>query len=59
MKFPAIESRFITDAAAAGSVSTGAYSWLANVNEWLQLISLLISIGLGLYAYYRIFRKDK
>ena len=47
----------ITDAAAAGSVSAGAFGWLANVNEVLQFISLAISIVLGVYAICRIIRK--
>lgn len=51
-----LESKFITDIAAAGSVGSGAYAWLANINEVLQTLSLIISIGLGLYAYYRIFK---
>lgn len=54
-----IEPKFITDAVAAGSVGTGAYTWLANLNEVLQAISLVISIGLGIYAYYRIFKNKK
>jgi len=54
-----IAPRFITDAAAAGSVGSGAFTWLVNLNEILQAISLLISIGLGVYAYYRIFKKKK
>lgn len=53
-----VQQQLITDAAAVGSVSTGAFAWLANVNEILQFISLVISIALGVYAIRRIFKKD-
>lgn len=53
-----VQQQLITDAAAVGSISTGAFAWLANVNEILQFISLVISIALGAYAIHRILKKD-
>ena len=47
----------ITAASGIGSVGTGAVTWLVNLNEVLQLVSLAISIFLGIYAVYRIFFK--
>ena len=56
MKLPVIESRLITDVTAAGSVGSGAVYWLATINEYLQFVSLTISVILGIYALYRIYR---
>ncbi len=58
MKPPIFESRLITDVTAVGSVGTGAFAWLANINEVLQFVSLAISICLGVYALWRIAKKD-
>ena len=54
-----LESKLVTDVVAASSIGTGAYTWLVNLNEILQAVSLLISIGLGVYAYYRIYKAYK
>jgi hypothetical protein len=59
MKLPVIESRIITDITAAGSVGSGAVYWLATINEYLQFISLAISICLGVYALWRIKKNVK
>ena len=58
MSLPNIQSKVITDVIAAGSVSTSAFGWLADVNEILQFVSLGISIMLGAYALYRLTKKD-
>ena len=54
-----VESKFVTDAVATASVGTGVYGWIASAVPVLQFIFLMISIGLGLYAYWRIFKENK
>ena len=52
-----ISAQQITAASGIGSVGTGAVTWLVNLNEILQFVSIGISIFLGIYAVYRIFFK--
>ena len=46
-------------AAGTGHAGAGAYYWLSNVNEILQFVSLAISIVLGAYALYRLYKNAK
>ena len=45
----------VADIAAATSVGTASWTWIANANDVLQLVATVIAIVAGLYAisYHR------
>ena len=42
--------KIVADAAAAASVTSATWTWVAQANEALQLIATLIAIVSGIYA---------
>ena len=51
-----VEAQLITQVTGVSAVGVGAFSWLADVTLYLQAASALISVVLGLYAIYRIYK---
>jgi len=49
----------VTAASGAGSVGASAYSILADITPFLQFTSAGMSVFLGAYAIYRIFKKNE
>ncbi len=52
-----VEPKFLM--AGVGTVGTGAYSILADITVILQFVSVGMSVFLGAYAIYRIFKKER
>ncbi len=48
-----------TDATGVGSVLSGGVYWIADLIQVLEVVSLSISVVLGVYALWRIFWKKK
>ena len=51
--------QIIADAAAAGSITTVGFAWLANINEVLRFVALAVAIVSGTYAAIYHYRKNK
>ena len=54
-----IDAPVLTVASGVGSVGAGAYSWMADITIMLQFVSATMSVFLGAYAIYRIFKNSK
>jgi membrane protein implicated in regulation of membrane protease activity len=52
-----VEAQAVTGLTGGGAISAGVVSWLAPITLYLQLASAAISVILGLYALYRIYKK--
>ena len=49
----------LEDATAAISASAAGYTWLVQVNEWVQLVAGLIAIVAGSISLYKHFKHKK
>ena len=56
---PLIKNVSPADIAAAGSIGTAGWTWLANANDILQLIATIVAIISGIYAIRHYHKKIK